>query len=228
MASNNPNAVEEETEEVNIRVVVRCSPRKTVMPNASSSHRIVFNTQLKQVIVPRVYNLRAPLQPYTFDEVLAPGTTQLDVYNGIVPPILEDVLNGFKCTIIAYGPMGTGKTFTMVGAWRLDESFTWNEDSRTGIIPRVIHHIFERLSGEDFSIKLSLREINHKKTVDLLRARRRAQLRRLIGGTSRRGQLRGLIGHTSRRGQLRRLTGRTTFLRGCLAKTSPSNCRCAR
>lgn len=40
---------------------------------------------------------------------------QIDVYKSVVSPLLEEVLQGYNCTVFAYGQTGTGKTFTMEG-----------------------------------------------------------------------------------------------------------------
>ena len=40
------------------------------------------------------------------------------MYDGAVSPIVSEVLDGFNCTIFAYGQTGTGKTYTMEGGDR--------------------------------------------------------------------------------------------------------------
>jgi hypothetical protein len=40
------------------------------------------------------------------------------VYNQAIVPIVQEVLEGFNCTIFAYGQTGTGKTYTMEGGPR--------------------------------------------------------------------------------------------------------------
>lgn len=49
---------------------------------------------------------------------------QIDVYNAVVSPLLEEVLAGYNCTVFAYGQTGTGKTFTMEGSCN-DPSLHW-------------------------------------------------------------------------------------------------------
>ena len=46
-------------------------------------------------------------------QVFDPDSTQAKLYNGAIKPIVEEVLEGFNCTIFAYGQTGTGKTYTM-------------------------------------------------------------------------------------------------------------------
>ena len=42
-----------------------------------------------------------------------PETGQAKIYQMAIAPIVEEVLEGFNCTIFAYGQTGTGKTYTM-------------------------------------------------------------------------------------------------------------------
>ena len=44
------------------------------------------------------------------------------VYEEVAGPVVESVLNGYNGTVMAYGQTGTGKTFTMSGPYRVNES----------------------------------------------------------------------------------------------------------
>lgn len=48
-------------------------------------------------------------------KVFGPAAQQKDLYEQAVIPIVNEVLEGFNCTIFAYGQTGTGKTYTMEG-----------------------------------------------------------------------------------------------------------------
>lgn len=50
-----------------------------------------------------------------FEQVFGPTAQQKDLYEQAVVPIVNEVLEGFNCTIFAYGQTGTGKTYTMEG-----------------------------------------------------------------------------------------------------------------
>ena len=43
---------------------------------------------------------------FSFDVVLGPHATQADLYRSAVAPIVDDVLNGYNGTIMAYGCTG--------------------------------------------------------------------------------------------------------------------------
>lgn len=40
---------------------------------------------------------------YTFDKVFGTYSTQEEVFEGVVRPIVDETLAGFNCTIFAYG-----------------------------------------------------------------------------------------------------------------------------
>ena len=58
---------------------------------------------------------------FTFDTVLGRHATQAETYEAVGRPVVDDVLEGFNGTILAYGQTGTGKTYTIYGPlsyWR--------------------------------------------------------------------------------------------------------------
>jgi len=50
--------------------------------------------------------------------VFGPNTEQKELYDQAVSPIVYEVLEGYNCTIFAYGQIETGKTYTMEGGAR--------------------------------------------------------------------------------------------------------------
>ena len=58
-------------------------------------------------------------------QVFGPQTQQQDLYDQAIVPIVNEVLEGFNCTIFAYGQTGTGKTFTMEGNGRKTKVYVW-------------------------------------------------------------------------------------------------------
>jgi kinesin family member 11 len=51
-----------------------------------------------------------PTRTYPFDLVFGPEADQAMIYHEVVSPMLEQVLQGYNCTLFAYGQTGTGKT----------------------------------------------------------------------------------------------------------------------
>ena len=56
--------------------------------------------------------------PHFVFQVFGPAAKQQDLYDQAIIPIVNEVLEGFNCTIFAYGQTGTGKTYTMEGECR--------------------------------------------------------------------------------------------------------------
>lgn len=72
---------------------------------------------------------------YNFDQVFDEMSTQDDVYEQAVKPIVTCVMEGFNGTVFAYGQTASGKTHTMLG-----ENIT--DPAERGMIPRMVSNIF--------------------------------------------------------------------------------------
>ena len=44
---------------------------------------------------------KATTKTFTFDKVFTPDSTQIEVYKGVVEPIITEVLMGYNCTVFA-------------------------------------------------------------------------------------------------------------------------------
>lgn len=51
-------------------------------------------------------------------QVFGPKAQQRSIYDQAIAPVVNEVLDGFNCTVFAYGQTGTGKTYTMEGGMR--------------------------------------------------------------------------------------------------------------
>lgn len=107
--------------ENNIQVVIRCRRRSEreindaspiiVQVDGAKSLDISIETSLPMssfgvVTLP-------PTRTYPFDAVFGPEASQELVYDEVVQPMLEEVLEGYNCTLFAYGQTGTGKTYVL-------------------------------------------------------------------------------------------------------------------
>lgn len=64
----------------------------------------------------------------TFCQVFGPKAQQRSIYDYAISPFVKDVLEGYNCTVFAYGQTGTGKTYTMEGEMKFkvcDNSLNW-------------------------------------------------------------------------------------------------------
>ncbi|CAE7232190.1 unnamed protein product [Rhizoctonia solani] len=166
----------QEDNTTNIQVVIRCRGRNAreqaesspiiVETDGPRSEEITIETALPQSTF-GVYT-PAPTRTYPFDRVFGPEADQALVYHDIVAPVLEEVLNGYNCTVFAYGQTGTGKTYTMQGD--LSPTLTGNPSADAGIVPRTLHKLFLHLenSTSDYSVKVSFVELYNEELRDLL------------------------------------------------------------
>ena len=90
----------------NVQVAVRCRPsnaeeKKTNQPTVITSDS--ENKSLKVSFGPAGKKIS---KAYTFDKVFGMYSTQEEVFESIVRPIVDEALAGFNCTIFAYGQTG--------------------------------------------------------------------------------------------------------------------------
>ncbi|KAI1422620.1 P-loop containing nucleoside triphosphate hydrolase protein [Xylaria sp. FL1777] len=172
-------------QETNINVVVRCRGRNEREVRENSA--VVVSTDAVQGKVvdlsmgPSALNNKT----YNFDRVFSPAADQSMIYDDVVKPILEEMLSGYNCTIFAYGQTGTGKTYTMSGD--MDETFGLLSDA-AGIIPRVLHSLFNKLDNEDTEsfVKCSFIELYNEELRDLMSAEENTKLK-IFDDASRKG-----------------------------------------
>ncbi|KAF9469234.1 kinesin [Collybia nuda] len=116
----------------------------------------------------------AKKQFFSFDQVHPPPTTQYDLFTSTAKPLVTRFVEGFNCTILAYGQTSSGKTFTMTGI-DLDADPS-DPNNGMGIIPRAVSTIFssakqlkeERGGAWNYSLKGSFIEIYNEDLIDLL------------------------------------------------------------
>ncbi|KAL0292088.1 UNVERIFIED_CONTAM: Kinesin-like protein KIN-5D [Sesamum calycinum] len=111
---------------------------------------------------------KSPHTPRSSDKVVfGPSSQQKDLYDQAVWPIVFEVLEGYNCTIFAYGQTGTGKTYTMEGGARKKNG---EIPSDAGVIPRAVKQIFDILEAQnaEYSMKVTFLELYNEEITDLL------------------------------------------------------------
>lgn len=102
--------------------------------------------------------------------MFGPDSKQAKVYSQAIVPIVEEVLDGYNCTIFAYGQTGTGKTYTMEGGPRNSDDGK-DMSAEAGVIPRALKQIFDAIECDqvsDSSVKVSFLELYNEEVTDLL------------------------------------------------------------
>ncbi|XP_017799179.1 PREDICTED: kinesin-like protein Klp61F [Habropoda laboriosa] len=151
-----------------IQVYVRVRPTNNAEKVGKSI--TVVDIQSNREIVVRERLQDKFTKKFTFDKVFGPYSKQIDVYNAVVSPLVEEVMAGYNCTVFAYGQTGTGKTFTMEGTDN-DPSLHWQTDTTAGIIPRALSHLFDELrliEVQEFSVRVTFLELYNEEVFDLL------------------------------------------------------------
>ncbi|KAL0221011.1 hypothetical protein RCL1_000865 [Eukaryota sp. TZLM3-RCL] len=98
---------------------------------------------------------------FVFDQILSHSCTQSDTYAAVAKPVVDDVLEGYNGTILAYGQTGTGKTHTLANF----------DPENAGIIPRVLEHIFTAAQQDqehEINVSLSYLQLYMEVFQDLL------------------------------------------------------------
>ncbi|CAH2986056.1 unnamed protein product [Chilo suppressalis] len=151
----------------NIQVFVRLRPLNQRERDIKSLG-VVEVVNSREVVV-RQSQQTSLTKKFTFDRAFGPHAKQVEVYQEVVSPLIEEVLAGYNCTVFAYGQTGTGKTHTMVGENTSDET-TWQNDPLAGIIPRALSQLFDelRISNTEYTVRVSYLELYNEELFDLL------------------------------------------------------------
>ena len=100
---------------------------------------------------------------FNYDQVFDQNESQSNVFKTVGCNLVENFLEGYNCTIFAYGQTGAGKTYTMLG----DSS----NDEERGLQLRCLEYLFYSLKQHRESenlIKITYVEIYNEKIIDLL------------------------------------------------------------
>lgn len=147
-----------------LKVVVRCRPMSRKEEAAGHERIVDLDIKLGQVTLRNARAAPGELaKTFTFDAVYDASSKQADVYIETVRPLIDSVLQGFNGTIFAYGQTGTGKTYTMQGAWA--------DTEKRGVTPNAFEHIFTHISrsqNQQYLVRASYLEIYQEEIRDLL------------------------------------------------------------
>ncbi|KAI6223033.1 Kinesin domain containing protein [Aphelenchoides fujianensis] len=151
-----------------VRVICRCRPFNQREIKLASKPCVEMDPAMGQCIL---QSSDGPPKAFTFDGVYYLESTSEQIYNDIVFPLVESVVEGYNGTVFAYGQTGSGKTYTMQGD---DKTPT-----QRGIIPRTFEQIYESIATTSltkFLVHVSYLEIYNEEIRDLLGENRQQKL----------------------------------------------------
>ncbi|XP_057425345.1 kinesin-like protein KIN-5C [Lotus japonicus] len=156
---------------VNVQVLLRCRPFSEDELRSNAPQVVTCNDFTREVSVSQNIAGKHIDRVFTFDKVFGPSARQRDLYDQAIVPIVNEVLEGFNCTIFAYGQTGTGKTYTMEGECKRAKSGPNGElPGEAGVIPRAVKQIFDTLESQnaEYSVKVTFLELYNEEITDLL------------------------------------------------------------
>ncbi|MQM03110.1 hypothetical protein Taro_035884 [Colocasia esculenta] len=161
----------EKEKAVNVQVLLRCRPFNEDELRNNAPRVLTCNEFQREVAVTQTIAGKQIDRVFTFDKVFGPTAQQKNLYDQAVIPIVNEVLEGFNCTIFAYGQTGTGKTYTMEGECRKSKSGPRGQlPPDAGVIPRAVKQIFDTLESQnaEYSVKVTFLELYNEEITDLL------------------------------------------------------------
>ncbi|XP_050677004.1 kinesin-like protein KIF18A isoform X2 [Leptidea sinapis] len=99
---------------------------------------------------------------FVFDHVYSQDATNYDVFETTTKEMLSSLMEGYNCSVFAYGATGAGKTYTMIGS-----------KEHPGITYLTMEHLFYSINSfekdREFDIGVSYIEVYNENVYDLLK-----------------------------------------------------------
>lgn len=145
-----------------MNVYVRVRPQSELEKKDNDS--LVVTCDKRNVSLLHGAQKRTALKQFVYDQVFGQFASQTEVYETACLPLVQDVLDGFSCTVFAYGATGSGKTHTIEGDFASSSSNT-ELTAGAGIMPRAATSIFNWLSANapESIVKVSFAELCQSK-----------------------------------------------------------------
>lgn len=170
-------------QESNVQVFVRIRP-----PEKQSVHSAFQVSNQRRITVKEKSSYRT----FVFDKVFVADANQETIFNSVMSPAIEDVLEGYNTTVFAYGPSRTGKTYTILG--KKSCAGEPDQDPESGFIARSLGKLFDQLDskGCEYAIRISFLGIINEELIDLLSSREEESKLKLMDDNFNKG---GIIVH---------------------------------
>lgn len=168
----------EDSSEISIKVIVRVRPHneRELQDNSRTVIEVVDDRMLifdpKEQATPFFFHNVAQKgrdmlkkqnkqMQFIFDRIFDSTSTNVDVFEGSTKSLISNLLEGYNCSVFAYGATGAGKTHTMLGN---------REDP--GITYRTVAELFSEIEIQskhrEFNLGVSYLEIYNENVQNLL------------------------------------------------------------
>ncbi|XP_059490928.1 kinesin-like protein KIF18B [Neocloeon triangulifer] len=140
------------------RDVVEVVDKDLVIFDPKEEEDFFFHHGKKQAF--RDINKKQPKNlQFNFDQVFGSEESTAEVYQKSIQGLIYNLMNGYNCSVFAYGATGAGKTFTMLGT-----------PEAPGITPLLMKELYDTLQQEnaDVDVAVSYLEIYNEMVHDLL------------------------------------------------------------
>ncbi|XP_070162848.1 kinesin-like protein KIF18A [Polyergus mexicanus] len=167
-----------DTSEISIKVIVRVRPHneRELQDNSRTVVEVVDDKMLifdpKERETPFFFHNVAQKSrdmlkkqnkqlQFIFDRIFSTTSTNINVFEGSTKNLITSLLDGYNCSVFAYGATGAGKTHTMLG----------NKED-LGITYRTVAKLFSEIEKQskhrEFHLGVSYLEIYNENVQDLL------------------------------------------------------------
>ncbi|KAK2588898.1 hypothetical protein KPH14_001758 [Odynerus spinipes] len=107
---------------------------------------------------------------FIFDKIFDDSSTNTDIFEGSTKDLITNLLDGYNCSVFAYGATGAGKTHTMLGSSK-DPGLTYHT------VAELFSQIEKQSKHYEFNLGVSYLEIYNENVQDLLHKSEQLQLR---------------------------------------------------
>ena len=124
---------------------------------------------LKDPNNPELYGQK--VKTFPFDRVFNETDDNKTIFDSIIKKLVDNILQGYNSTALAYGVTGAGKTHTMFGDMMRIQTTNQSMNKEKGICMYAVDYLFSKINKEKeklFTIKISYLEIYNEQVIDLL------------------------------------------------------------
>ncbi|OMJ92786.1 hypothetical protein SteCoe_4422 [Stentor coeruleus] len=130
----------------------------------------------KQVVdyFPDLKTIAVDNHSFKFKRIFPGETTQEQIFLSVGVPLIDPILDGYNCGIMAYGQTGAGKTFSLLGhGYDQPDRVGRGNPEKRGLVPRLLQSLFHEIQvsitpSVTFTVYASFIQIYLEKIYDLL------------------------------------------------------------